>query len=223
MKILVVDDHEGTRQLLQRSFDRAGHNVKAVASLETARTATAAETFDVVVLDVMLPDGSGVELCKEIRDRGLDTPILLLTARGEVGDRVAGLDAGADDYMAKPFAVSELQARVRALGRRGPALREATVTAGPVTVDLNGRRVFLNDEPVTMTARELAILEVLAKHRGGVVARDDLLESVWGEVTDSAHASLEVLIARIRRKLGGADAPIQTVRGLGYALQADKA
>jgi two-component system, OmpR family, response regulator len=218
VRILVVDDHAETRQLLVRSFEQAAHTVEPVGSCAAALSALEQRRFDLVVLDVMLPDGSGVALCRELRALPVTTPVLLLTARGQVRDRVEGLDAGADDYLAKPFALSELMARARALGRRGPALREARVRAGDVTVDLSARRVWRGEAPVALTAREFAIVEVLALRRGAVVSRDDLVESVWGEVTDSALASLEVLMARIRRKLGAASA-IHTVRGMGYTLE----
>jgi DNA-binding response OmpR family regulator len=225
VRVLVVDDHAETRQLLNRSFRDGGHQVCAVADCAAATAAAAAQRFDVIVLDVMLPDGSGVDLARQLRADEITTPILLLTARGEVRDRVAGLDAGADDYLPKPFAVSELLARVRALGRRGPALRAAgaSVRAGALTVDLARRRVLVDAGPsaraVPLTAREFAILEVLALRRGAVVARDDLLESVWGEASDSANASLEVLMTRIRHKLGPAAGALSTVRGMGYLLE----
>jgi DNA-binding response OmpR family regulator len=192
-----------------------------VASGAEARSVLEAQQFEVIVLDVMLPDVSGVDLCRSLRGAELTTPIVLLTARGDVRDRVAGLDAGADDYLGKPFAIAELLARVRALGRRGSVRRVATVRAGEVSVDLEGRRVLLGGRTVALTARELAIVEVLALRRGGVVAREELLEAVWGEVDPSAEASLEVLVGRIRRKLGGPAAPIRTVRGLGYAFESD--
>lgn len=177
---------------------------------------------DVLVLDVMLPDGTGVELCRDLRARGIATPVLLLTARGDVRDRVNGLDAGADDYLSKPFAIAELLSRVRALARRGPALRESRLQAGSITIDLERRRVFKDDAPVPLTARELAIVEALALRRGAVINRDELIEVVWGEATDSSRASFEVLIARVRRKLGGAAAPLRTIRNVGYLLEVDQ-
>jgi two-component system, OmpR family, response regulator len=219
MRVLVVDDHPETRQLVCRNLEGASHGVKSVGSCGDAEAALTGGRFDVIVLDVMLPDGSGVELCRRLRGRQMSVPILLLTARGGVRERVEGLEAGADDYLAKPFALSELLARVKALGRRGPTLRTAAITVGNVVVDLESRRVLLRGRPVPLTAKELAIVEVLATRRGGVVARDELIEAVWGEVTDSARASLEVLVARVRRKLGGADAPIRTVRGMGYGFE----
>ena len=223
MKVLVVDDHAETRQLLVRTLAGEGHCVLAAGDCSGAAAAIGGDEFDVIILDVMLPDGSGVDLARRLREDEVATPILLLTARGGVRDRVTGLDAGADDYLAKPFAVSELRARLRALVRRGPALRAASVKSGSMTVDLARRRVTVhagrNIGPVLLTAREYAIVELLALRRGAVVGRDDLLESVWGEVSDSANASLEVLMTRIRRKLGSAARSISTVRGMGYVLE----
>jgi len=218
MRILVVDDDAPTRELLARSLGRAGHAAPTAASCQEAEAIVRGEHFDVLVLDVMLPDGSGLDLCRALRQQRVKTPILLLTAQGAVGDRVAGLNAGADDYLPKPFAVSELVARVRALGRRG-GLREEVVVVGEVEIDLGGHRVLLAGKSVEMTARELAILETLARNQRQVVSRDQILESVWGTVSESKANTLDVLMARIRRKLGGASAPIRTVRNLGYLLE----
>jgi len=220
MRVLVVDDEREMRELLGRNLGRT-HGVKCVGSCKEAEATLSDTQFDVLILDVMLPDGSGVELCAKLRTSGVEAPILLLTARGEVRSRVAGLDAGADDYLAKPFALSELRARVNALGRRGPIRRDRAVTIGALVVDLEGRRVRLNERALALTAKELAIVDLLATRRGKVVGREDLIESVWGEVTESARASLEVLIARIRQKLGQSASLLQTVRGVGYMLDAD--
>jgi two-component system, OmpR family, response regulator len=219
MRILIVDDDEPTRALLARSMGRAGHTTALAATCEQGEALASDGPFDLVLLDVMLPDGSGVELCRQLRASRVSTPILLLTARGAVGDRVAGLDAGADDYLSKPFAVSELLARVRALGRRGPVLREETIRIRDLEVDLPGRRILLEGKVLTMTARELAIVEVLVKHRGRVMSREDLMEAVWGNVSRSVAGSLEVLIARVRRKLGHSAGLLKTVRGVGYAFE----
>src|ERR1043166_9730454 len=177
MRILVVDDHAATRRLLERNLELASHGVKLAGSCADASAALAVGAFDVIVLDVMLPDGSGIELCGRLRADKLATPILLLTARGEVRDRVRGLEAGADDYLAKPFAIAELAARISALGRRGPIVRDRAVTMGPLTVDLEARRVSVDGRDIPLTAKELAIVEVLAVRRGGVAARPHLLES----------------------------------------------
>src|SRR5688500_13715151 len=141
MRILVADDHLEARQLLTRNLELAAHGVKAVGSCSEVEDALAAARFDVLVLDVMLPDGSGVDLCARLRAAKIDTPILLVTALGDVRSRVLGLEAGADDYLPKPFAVSELRARVTALGRRGPILRDRAIVIGAVVIDLEARRV----------------------------------------------------------------------------------
>ena len=202
MRILVVDDHRETRELVARHLERAAYGVTRAGTCEEATAALDREFFDVVVLDVMLPDGSGLDLCTSLRARKLEIPILLLTARGAVRSRVEGLEAGADDYLGKPFALSELRARVTALARRGPRLRERMVTLGPLAIDLEARRVRLHERPVHLTAKELSIMGVLGARLGRVVTRDELLEAVWGEATESARASLDVLVMRIRRKLG---------------------
>lgn len=219
MRILVVDDHAETRRLLRRNLELASHGVKTARSRAEAEDAVALGRFDAIVLDVMLPDGSGIDLCRDLRAASLSVPVLLLTARGQVRDRVDGLEAGADDYLVKPFAIVELLARVKALGRRGPVLRDRTITVGPVEVDLGRRRVRAGGSVVPLTAKELAIMEVLACRRGGVVTREHILESVWGDADAAAAQSLEVLVARIRRKLGAAAPAVATVRGLGYVLE----
>jgi DNA-binding response OmpR family regulator len=171
------------------------------------------------VLDLSLPDGSGLDLCRTLRAEGSDIPILMLTARSEVALRVQGLDAGADDYLSKPFAVAELRARVRALGRRGSLPRGLVCEHGGVRLDFAARRALRDGSEVAVTSREWAILELLCRRSGRIVSRHDLLQGVWGEVSDSGAGSLEVLIARLRRKLGGE--LIRTLRGEGYALAQD--
>jgi two-component system, OmpR family, response regulator len=222
VRVLVVDDHLETRKLLVRNLALAAHGVITAASCAEAKTALGTESFDVVILDVMLPDGSGIDLCAQLRALRVQVPILLLTARADVPSRVSGLDAGADDYLAKPFALAELLARVNALGRRGPILRDRSVTFGAVVVDFEARRVRIEGKAVPLTAKELAIVNLLAARCGRVVPRDQLIECVWGDVTDSARASLEVLVARIRRKLGESAGLLRTVRGLGYAFDYDE-
>lgn len=221
MRILVVDDHRETRELVTRHLERAAHAVVTAATCAGALAALEQATFDVLVLDVMLPDGSGLELCAALRSRKVEVPILLLTARGAVRSRVEGLDAGADDYLSKPFALSELRARVTALARRGPQLRERTVTIGPLAVDLEARRVLVHSKAVHLTAKELSIVGFLATRVGRVISRDELVEGVWGDATESARASLDVLVMRIRRKLGPQAGLLRTVRGLGYTLGMD--
>ena len=218
MRVLIVDDHPATRDLLMRSMERAGHVAVSEGTCAQAAERLGRERFDVTILDVMLPDGSGMDLCRSLRSAGCAVPILLLTARGGVGDRVAGLDAGADDYLAKPFAIAELVARVRALARRGPAFRTEAVSLGALRFDLGSRQVTVGDQPLHLTAREFSIVEVLVHHVGRVVTREHLTEAIWGDPDALIANSLEVLIARIRRKLAGEAERLETVRGVGYRL-----
>lgn len=219
MQILVVDDHHEVRDLLVRALGRDGHRVHASASLAEARATLAQLAPDVIVLDLGLPDGSGEDLCRELRRRERAVPILLLTAHGEVPRRVAGFEAGADDFLAKPFAVAELRARVRALGRRGPLHRPVVIRLGDVELDLAARRARRGARDVPITAREWAVLELLASRSGRVASRLAILDAVWGDDSDAASASLDVIVGRIRRKL--APSVVRTVRGEGYALGSD--
>jgi len=216
MNVLVVDDAVEVLDLLTRALEKDGHDVRTAGSLARARFEIAREAPAVLILDVGLPDGTGVDLCRGLRREGAVFPILLLTARGEVAQRVAGLDAGADDFLAKPFAVAELRARIRALGRRGPIERGVFIDLGGAQLDLAARRAHRGEEPLPITAREWAILDLLVARRGRVVERTALLEQVWGEVNDRASASLDVIMARIRRKLG--THAVRTVRGEGYTV-----
>lgn len=222
MRILVVEDHPETRRMLERVLHESGHSAESANDLQSARTrlGSGASRYAAVVLDWMLPDGDGLDLCREMRAAGDATPVLVLTARGEVEDRVRGLDSGADDYLRKPFAVAELLARMRALLRRGPRLEEAAVRLGDLEIRIADRQVRSKGRDVPLTAREFAILEVLLRRRGHVVPRPDILEAIWGEASESAAASLEVLIGRLRRKLspGGGEALIRTHRGFGYSI-----
>jgi DNA-binding response OmpR family regulator len=221
--ILVIEDHSETRHLLQRVLREAGHLASGAADLASARRILEGGEHDALVLDWMLPDGSGIDFCRQLRLHRNTIPILILTARGEVEDRVAGLDSGADDYLRKPFAVAELLARVRALTRRGPRFLESAVVLGDVEVRLTERRVMAQGREVLLTAREYSILEVLLRNRGRAVPRSTILLTVWGQEDERASASLEVLIARLRRKLApeGGQGPIRTHRGFGYAIGAD--
>jgi DNA-binding response OmpR family regulator len=218
MRVLVVDDEVDVRSVVARALRGDGHVVATAEDLGAARERLV-EGTDLVVLDLRLPDGFGLELCRELRAEGSTVPILLLTALSQVASRVEGLDAGADDFLGKPFAVAELRARVRALGRRGALPRGLTFARDEVVLDFAGRHASRSGQVVAITAREWAILEMLARRASRVVSRLDLLESVWGEATETAAGSLEVLVGRLRRKLG-ADL-IRTLRGEGYALASE--
>lgn len=215
MRVLVIDDDPDVRSVVRRALDRDGHALATAEDLHTARIALS-EGVDLVVLDLGLPDGRGLELCRELREVGSSVPVLILTAQSQVASRVEGLDAGADDFLSKPFAVAELRARVRALGRRRAMPRQHLYDHGDVRLDLAGRRATRGKSEVPVTAREWSILEMLAARAGRVVARDELLEGVWGDISESAAGSLEVLIARLRRKFG--PDLIETLRGQGYMM-----
>jgi two-component system OmpR family response regulator len=215
VRVLVVDDDQDVLAVLARALERDGHAVSTASSLAEARD-TVLVGIDLLVLDLGLPDGSGLELCRELRHEESAVPILILTARTQVDLRVEGLDAGADDYLTKPFALAELRARVRALGRRGPVSRSFFHTYHDVTLDFAGRRAQRANREVPVTAREWAILELLATRAGRITTRGDLLDIVWGDASESAGNSLEVLVARLRKKFGAEI--IKTLRGEGYSL-----
>ncbi len=215
MRVLVVDDDQDVLAVLARALERDGHAVSTGGSLAASRELVGAGV-DLLVLDLGLPDGSGFELCRELRSSESALPILILTARSQVELRVQGLDAGADDYLTKPFALAELRARVRALGRRGPVARAAFLVHHDVTLDFAGRSAKRASTEVPVTAREWAVLELLARRAGRITTRSDLLEVVWGDTSDSAGHSLEVLVARLRKKFG--PNIIETLRGEGYSL-----
>lgn len=194
-------------------------NVVTAARLSTGLRQASTGEFDVIVLDLGLPDGNGLELCSQLRADGIETPILCLTARGEVTDRVQGLDAGADDYLRKPFALAEVRARVRALARRGGQAPPRRIEAYSLAIDFGARRLLRAGREVPLTAREWAVLEILAARVGRLVKRDDLLEGAWNEISSAASESLDVILSRLRRKLGDEGCAIRTVRGEGFVLE----
>jgi DNA-binding response OmpR family regulator len=219
MRVLVVDDHQEVLELVQRALERDGHEVFGATTLAGAVEAAKQQRPEIVVLDLGLPDGSGEELCRSLRQASEAPAILILTAENRVASRVRCLDAGADDYLAKPFAVAELRARVRALSRRARAPSAAVLSRGDVRLDFRARRALRGEQEAPITAREWGILELLSANGGRVVSKGELLERFWGRKGEAESASLEVLIGRIRRKLGVE--LIRTVRGEGYALDSD--
>lgn len=219
--ILLVEDDTETRDAVSRVLADEGYRVVGAERGEAATRALKTGTVAAVILDVALPDVSGFDLCRAWRAAGLRVPVLMLTARTDVSSRVQGLDAGADDYLGKPFALSELRARLRALLRRGSdPLHQRVLTLGQLTIDFSRRQAWLGEVEIPLTRREIDVLERLAWARGHAVSRDHLLEEIWGESTPEAAASLEVIIARLRRKLesGEKESLIRTVRGFGYAF-----
>jgi DNA-binding response OmpR family regulator len=219
VRILLVEDSERVAGAVVSALRAHGHAVVAAGGVRTADELFAAHHFDVAVVDVGLPDGSGLDWCRAARSAGSELPILLLTARNDVSDRIVGLDAGADDYLGKPFSIEELVARVRALARRGPRWTESVRRFGPIVIDRDRRVVTAGEARLAFTPREFDIVALLAWRDGRVLARDEILEAVWGDATDRAAASFDVLVARIRRKLAqlGVRDALRTVRQVGYA------
>ena len=218
MRLLIVEDDRELAQILAQGFDEHHIDVVVADTIARARERAALGTYEVIILDVLLPDGSGFDLCASLRSRGITTPILMLTARDAVDDRVRGLEAGADDYLVKPFAFRELLARVRALARRRPAIAPQRVTLADLEVDLSTRQVARAGRSITLTAREFALLEFFARHEGIVVDRAAIAAHVWDDNHDPFTNVLEVLVRRLRRKIDDEFEPklIHTIRGAGY-------
>jgi DNA-binding response OmpR family regulator len=223
MRVLLVEDDPELAGVLASGF--AEHEVEIVraSTFAAGRERAMLGRFDVVVLDVMLPGGTGFDLCRELRRRDFATPILMLTARDTVDDRVTGLDAGADDYLTKPFAFRELLARVRALARRRPALLPREIRVADLDVDLGARRVRRAGRPIELTAKEFALLEFFVLHADEVVDRAAITAHVWDENHDPFTNVLEVLVRRLRRKVDDGFEPklIHTLRGAGYRFGAE--
>ncbi len=220
MRLLIVEDDPELAEVLARGFGEQGIDTVRAATVATAKSQVLLGQFDVILLDVMLPGGSGFDLCRDLRRGGHSAPILMLTARDTVDDRVRGLDAGADDYLTKPFAFRELLARVRALARRRPALVAQQVEVADLFVDLPSRKVTRGGRSIGLTAKEFALLECLLLHTGQVVDRATITAHVWDDNHDPFTNVLEVLVRRLRRKLDDAFEPklIHTLRGAGYRL-----
>ena len=223
MRILVVDDDRAVRESLRRSLAFNGYEVDLAADGADALTQVAAVHPDAVVLDVMMPRVGGLEACRRLRADGDDVPILVLTARDSVADRVAGLDAGADDYLVKPFALEELLARLRALLRRsaaGPAEPEV-LTFADLTLDPTTREVTRGGREIRLTRTEHSLLELFLRHPRQVLTRDRILEEVWGYDFPTTANSLEVYVGYLRRKTEAEGEPrlLHTVRGVGYVLR----
>jgi two-component system response regulator MprA len=221
--VLVVDDDPELRAALTRALRLDGYDVGAVSNGLKALEAVAETAPDVLVLDLMMPYVGGLEVCRRLRAKGDRTPILVLTARDEVGDRVAGLDAGADDYLVKPFALDELRARLRALLRRSRPTEDdpLPVSLADLTLDPETREVRRGERAIDLTRTEFALLELLLRNAGRVLTRDLIVDRVWGYELEPASNSLEVFVGYLRRKTeaGGEPRLIHTVRGVGYAAR----
>ncbi len=226
MKILVVDDDQAVRDSLRRSLSFNGYTVTMAEDGEKALDQISADRPDLVVLDVMMPKMDGLDVCRELRSRGDDIPVLMLTARNSVSERVSGLDAGADDYLPKPFALEELLARVRSLLRRAALdpstnAESAVLTFEDLSLDPDTREVFRGSRNISLTRTEFALLELLMSNPRRVLTRSAILEDVWGYDFPTSGNALEVYIGYLRRKTEaeGETRLIHTVRGVGYVLR----
>lgn len=220
MRILLVEDDHVIATSLAKGLREQAYAVDVAADGDAAVYQAAVNPYDAVVLDVLLPKRDGFAVCRELRRRGMAVPVLMLTARDAVRDRIAGLDAGADDYLTKPFELGELLARLRALLRRGPVLAPAVVRVADLELDTRGQRVTRAGRPVPLTTREYALLEFLARNAGRVVGRAEISEHVWDDNYDPASNLIESYVNRVRRKLDMPGQPqlIHTRRGAGYLL-----
>jgi len=223
VKILIVEDEAGIVRFLERGLRAHGH---AVVSAETGEDGLRealddAARVELVLLDISLPGMGGHEVLKRLRARRPDLPVLMLTARDDVRNKVGALDAGADDYLTKPFVFEELLARVRAIRRRADQQRASELRSGPLRVDLLGRRAWVGEKKVELSSREFALLEYLMRHPGQVLSRQQILSAVWGYDFDPGSNVVDVYIRYLRGKIDGPDRPslIQTVRGAGYRFE----
>lgn len=222
MRILLVEDDQAISHFLLKGLREERHVVDLVEDGVTAEERATVSDYELIILDVMLPGLNGVEVCRRLRSQHVDTPILMLTARHDTRDRITGLDAGADDYLVKPFAFEELLARVRALGRRGRTAHLSAVrTYGPIRLDECDHVVEVNGQRLDLTATEFRLLECLLARPGAIVTREQLAERVWGREPEATTNVVEVYIGYLRRKLHAAASQplVHTVRGLGYMLK----
>lgn len=225
MRILIIEDDERLARVIARVLRQERFDVDLASDGETGLEQALSGAYDALIVDWMLPGHDGIEIVRALRAERIATPTLMLTARGEMPHRVAGLDAGADDYLGKPFAFAELLARLRALLRRGDRpILEPTMAIGPVTIDFAAHDVHRHGDTVALSRREYALLEMLARNRGRVLSRDHLLERVWGYDADPQGNVVDLYIHYLRRKLDpeneDAEPLIRTVRGAGYLIPA---
>jgi DNA-binding response OmpR family regulator len=222
MHVLLVEDDQRLARVLRRLLEDDRHVVEVAHDGETGlEIATSPAGIEVIVLDVGLPDMSGLEVAQRVRKAGSEVAILMLTARDTVNDRVTGLDAGADDYLVKPFAYEELSARLRALGRRaesGPRRPDPVLSSGPIALDERTRRVTVDGAPVDLSPREFSLLECLLRHPGQTLTRDQLLDQAWPFSVAVTPNAVDAYVHYLRTKLGSAASRVETIRGIGYRL-----
>lgn len=221
MKVLIVEDEAKMSSFLERGFKEENYEVDIAADGAQGWQLASTGTYDLFVLDWMIPQISGVDLCRKIREKGITTPVVLLTAKDSTEDKVAGLDAGADDYVTKPFSFDELLARVRALMRRPAKVQEEThLESGRLKLDLLRRHVYIGDEKVALSQKEFKLLEFLLRHKDSPVSRSQIAEQVWDLQFDPMSNTIDVYVNFLRKKIDAAKSGcrIETVRGIGYRL-----
>ncbi|MEM9426596.1 MAG: response regulator transcription factor [Pseudomonadota bacterium] len=221
MRIVVVEDNESLRKGIAYRLEDEGHSVDALADGAHAADHIAQEAVDIVVLDINLPGRSGLDILKDMRERGDARPVILLTARTTTEDRVLGLDAGADDYLVKPFAMDELVARLRALARRKAVAPRQEIAVGRLTLRLDPLQLTADNAPLDVPRRELTVLAGLAEARGAPVSKDRLLDLVYGTGSETDEKVIEVYVSRLRKRLASHGVSIRVIRGIGYALITD--
>jgi two-component system response regulator MprA len=223
VKLLLVEDDGRMRAVVRRGLTEQGHAVSVAATGPEAVETASAGGFDVIVLDLMLPGYSGVDVVRRLRAGANRTPVLMLTARDEAADVVSSLDAGADDYLVKPFSFAVLLARIRALGRRGPAVHESRLQVADLSVDVAARTAVRAGHVIALTRTEYNLLEYLMRHAGRVVAREMLIDHLWGSDRPIENNTLDAFVKSLRQKLdhGGRPRLVHTIRGVGYSVRAE--
>ncbi len=220
MRLLLIEDHERFAKFVKDGLEKAGFTVDSVDTASSGEAARATVKYDTIILDLGLPDADGLDILRSWRDAGDETPVLILTARDGIDDRVRGLNSGGDDYLLKPFAMEELVARIRALLRRPGEVLGLVITAGNVSFDATAREVKVNDRTISIPRRELGVLEHLMRRAGRVVPKDVLEDKIYGFGKEVSSNSVEVHVSRLRKRLAGAGAnvSVHTLRGVGYLL-----
>ncbi|HEY6843893.1 MAG TPA: response regulator transcription factor [Thermoanaerobaculia bacterium] len=221
MRLLLVEDDTDVARFIRKGLMEESYAVDVAVDGESALEMAAVNTYDGIILDLLIPQPDGMEVCRALRADGVGIPVLMLTARDTVEDKVAGLDAGADDYLAKPFQFRELLARVRAMLRRGGAKISSVFSVGDLAIDSGSHRVTVNGQSLLLTTKEYAVLEYLARNAGRIVSREEIAEHVWGQEYDPFSNLIEAYINRLRRHIEKLSTTryIQTVRGSGYMLE----
>jgi two-component system OmpR family response regulator len=219
VRVLLVEDDAMLGDGLVRSLKQADYAVDWTTDGEEAESILRVQEFDLVILDLTLPNMDGLEILRHLRSHKTPVPVIIITARSEVDDRIKGLDLGADDYLTKPFEIGEFDARVRALLRRSQADGMETLSCGALTLDMTARRCYVDDIPLELRRREFHLLEVLMSRQGRIISKDQIIDSISDFDDELTSSTVEIYISRLRKKLEDADVIIRTVRGLGYTLE----